>query len=305
MKTRTRSLATFVHFTLSAGLTWLALTTYAPAEQPVSTDDWRYLDNGQIRVGVKVSSGAAIGWMSRSGSDQNLVNHFDRGRLIQQSYYGRPDGSIWSKQPWRWNPVQGGHYQGAGAPILELKIEGNKLYSKSHPVHWATGETLSECIMEQTIELQDKLAKIHFRFAYSGDTEHPTHDQEIPAVFLEPEFKNLVVYSGAKPWTNDAVERSVPGWPNESRQVTEQWAAYVDDQDFGLGVYVPAATHLTCYRFGDGKRERGACSYFAPLVRFAVKPGFEFEYDVYVTIGQLDAIRSAFTEQHSQSKLPK
>lgn len=31
---------------------------------------------------------------------------YDCGRYIQQSYYGKEDGSNWNGTPWRWNPVQ-------------------------------------------------------------------------------------------------------------------------------------------------------------------------------------------------------
>lgn len=281
---------------------------YAMAQSaPKPTSDppeWEFIDNGKIKIGVKRASGAAIGWMSLSGSNKNLVNHFDRGRLIQQSYYGNADGSMWDKQPWHWNPVQGGHYQGQGAPVIELKIENQKLYAKSTPLHWATGEILSDCTMEQTIELTEAVAHVHYRFTYSGLQQHAERDQEIPAVFLEPEFKHLILYSGDRPWgigrldgqLDEKLERSQPAWPNERRKITEHWAAYVDDSGFGLGAYVPVASDLTCYRFGDGKREHGSCSYFAPLTRFAIKPGFVWEYDVYLTVGREAEIRQRFYE---------
>lgn len=266
--------------------------------------EWKFIDNGQIRVGVKRASGAAIGWMSRSGSDMNLVNHFDRGRLIQQSYYGDADGSLWDKKPWNWNPVQGGHYKGQGAPVIELKVEDQILYAKSTPLHWATGEVLNDCTMEQTIKLREAVAHVHYRFVYQGQHQHAEREQEIPAIFLEPEYKHLVLYSGDRPWgtgepkgqLDENIERTLPGWPNESRKITEHWAAYVDDAGFGLGAYVPVANDLTCYRFGDGKREHGSCSYFAPLARFAIKPGFVWEYDVYLTVGSEAEIRQRFYE---------
>lgn len=78
--------------------------------------------------------------------------------------------------------------------------------------------------------------------------------------------------------------------------MTEHWAAYVNDEDFGLGVYVPIAKRLTCYRVGDGKREHGSCSYFAPLTSFTVTPGFTFEYKVHLTIGALNKIRDRFQD---------
>src|SRR5690349_11369584 len=100
----------------------------APAEQ------WAYLDNGKLRLGVKQSSGGAIAYLSRSGSDRNVINHYDRGRLVQQSYYGKKDDSLWNKQPWRWNPVQGGDWKGAPSKLMEFKVEGEtKLYAKTLP----------------------------------------------------------------------------------------------------------------------------------------------------------------------------
>ena len=68
----------------------------------------------------------------------------------------------------------------------------------------------------------------------------------------------------------------------------------MDTNDFGVGAYVPVADSLTCYRFGDGKRERGSCSYFAPVKIFAITPGLAFEYDVWLTLGNEAEIRRRF-----------
>ncbi len=269
----------------------------APAPQ-AQTNDWLFLDNGTLRLGVKRSSGAAIAWLSRSGSTNNLINHWDRGRLIQQSYYGNADGSLWDKQPWRWNPVQGGDWRGAPARVLELRHTTHSLHSKSLPKHWARGDDLADTVMEQWITLTGAVAHVRFRFAHTGTVEHEKRDQEIPAVFIEPEYKNLVLYTGDKPWSGGALDRSVPGWPNEGRRMAEHWAAFVNDDGFGVGALVPVADRLTCYRFGDGRRERGACSYFAPLTVFAVKPGFEFEYEAWFTIGSVEEIRARFKSIH-------
>src|SRR5258708_35589011 len=43
------------------------------------------LDNGTIKVGVDTSYGAAITYLSRSGSSTNLINDYDHGRQVQQS----------------------------------------------------------------------------------------------------------------------------------------------------------------------------------------------------------------------------
>lgn len=287
---------------------WMALllllaTALAANDEPAN-EDFVFLDNGRIKLGVKKSSGAGVAWLSASGSERNLINHFDRGRLVQQSYYGKEDGSLWNKQPWRYNPVQGGDWRGSGAKVLELKAEKSSLIAKTLPRHWASGAELEETSMEQRIELHEDVVHIRYKFAYSGKETHPEHDQEIPAVFVEPEFDTLVLYTGNKPWSDGELHRSQPGWPNETRQMTEHWAAYVDKEDFGLGTYVPVADRLTCYRFGDGDRKRGACSYFAPLTKFAIKPGLAWEYDVYLTIGKLEEIRKRFAKLHNRDDGP-
>ena len=263
--------------------------------------DWTYLDNGQVRLGVKKTSGACIGYFSQSGSERNLLNHWDQGRFIQQSYYGSKDGSMWADKPWRWNPVQGGDYKGHPAKLLNLMASRTTLYAKSEGIHWASGTPLPEVILEQWITLTGRLAHVRFRMTYSGTNSHPKCDQEVPAFFVEPDLKTLVLYDGARPWTGAAPTRSQPGWPNESRRMAENWAAYVDKDDFGVGGYVPVATNLTCYRFGDDQREHGSCSYFAPLVRFAITPSFKFEYDLYLALGTTDEIRKTFSAIHEAS----
>ena len=82
--------------------------------------------------------------------------------------------------------------------------------------------------------------------------------------------------------------------------MAEHWAAYVNDNDYGLGAYVPIAKELTCYRFSAGRKsEQGACSYFAPLTTFAVTPGMDFQYDLYLTAGSSSEIRERFQKLHS------
>ena len=266
----------------------------APAER--STNDFVFIDNGVLRLGVKKSSGAGIAYLALSATGENVINHWDRGRLVQQSYYGAKDGSMWNKQPWRWNPVQGGGWRHEPAQVLELKAEKASLYAKTMAKHWATGADLPDVIFEQWISLTGELAHVKFRMTYSGTNAHPKIHHELPAFFVEPQYDTLLVFQGGKNATGEAVHRSKPGWPNESRPFAGHWAAYVNTNDFGVGAFVPVADELTCYRFGDGKREHGSCSYFAPLKRFAITPGMKFEYDLWMTIGTAAEIRARFRE---------
>jgi hypothetical protein len=254
-----------------------------------------FLENGKVRIGVDLSSGGSIFWFSSPPAGPNLLNHADRGRFIQQSYYGRKDGSVWAKKPWRWNPVQGGDYKGKPAQLLEMKRGKDFLFVKSVPVNWAGGQDLTDCTMEETIRLDGDTAGIRFRFQYDGKEQHPPAHQELPAVFMDFAFTDLVYYQGKAPWTGAALSKDRPGWPNENRHCNEQWAAYVGPDGHGLGVYFPGSTQITCYRHpGPAGPKGGGCSYFAPIRTMAVTPGFRFEYRVFLTSGTAEEIRTRF-----------
>lgn len=265
------------------------------ANGPGGAGEWVYLDNGKVRLGVKKSSGAGIAWLSASGSDVNLLDHYDHGRLIQQSYYGKPDGSLWAEKPWRWNPVQGGDYKGTAAEVISLTHDATTLKSSVRPRNWAGGELLTDCLMEQEIRLDGRCAIVRFRFHYTGTETHPVIHHEVPAVFMNPKLTDLVHYEGGAPWTAAALARSQPGWPNEGRKITESWAAYVDKENCGAGVFVPISQSITCYRFGASPEAKSACSYFAPLVKFAITPGMDFQYEAALAMGTPDEMRAAFS----------
>src|SRR3954469_13453476 len=134
-----------------------------PAER--TTNDFVFIDNGELRLGVKKSSGAGIAYLAFSATGENVIKHWDRGRLVQQSYYGAKDGSRWDKQPWRWNPVQGGDWRGNGALLLELKNTKDTLFAATLPKHWANGEDLKETRMEQSLLFEGPLLRVRYKFS--------------------------------------------------------------------------------------------------------------------------------------------
>lgn len=260
----------------------------------INPADWVFLDNGVIRIGVKKTAGAAIGWLSRSGSQTNLLDHWDEGRFIQQSYYGEKDGSLWVKKPWSWNPVQGGDYQGHPAKLLELTNSLTTLYARINPRNWAGGQLLTNCEMQESIRLEGAVAIVKFSFRYHGTNSHPVRHHEVPASFINPAYSTMVIYQGDQPWTGGALTRSQPGWPNESRKIPEGWFAWVNEQNTGVGVFSPVAKQLTCYRFGASPQAKGACSYAAPLVKFAITPELYFEYELALALGTPEQMRDEF-----------
>lgn len=275
--------------------------------EELAVADWVFIDNGVIRLGVKKTSGAGIAWLSRSGAKENLLDHWDHGRLIQQSYYGKKDGSLWGEKPWSWNPVQGGDYKGNAAEVLELTNDKTSLHARIRPRNWAGGELLADCEMEESIRLEGAIAVVKFGFRYRGTETHPARHHEVPATFVNPAYGTMVIYDGDKPWSNAPLTSSKPGWPNETRKISEGWAAWVNDNNTGVGVFSPIAKQLTCYRYGASPQAKGACSYFAPLVKFAITPGMHFEYEVALAIGSPEEMRAEFARLKDSllAKLPE
>lgn len=279
---------------------WLILAAFVATAQDVKaakpTEDWAFIQNDDLRVGLLRSHGGAIAHLSSATADFNVLNHYDHGRLVQQSYYGDEDGSVWGDKPWRYNPVQGGDYHGTAATVVEFQVTDTSAHVKTIPRHWASGKQLEECSMEQWVELDGAMLQVRYRFTYGGETFHKSHHQETPAVFVTPQLSTLVTYAGAQPWTEAPLTRRAPGWPNEYIAMTENWAAYVGEDGMGVGVYVRGVAEATCYRFQGGA---GAdCSYLAPLHTFALKPGRTFSYTAYFTLGDAKTIRSRFATLH-------
>jgi len=288
------------------GLFWVGLVSLeATAENPDSqakteNDQWEYLDNGNIRIGVDKSRGACIGFFGETGTRRNVLNHYDHGRFIQQSYYGDPDGSDWNGKPWRYNPIQGGSWRGKDARVLEFSIDADSgLYAKVEPRHWASGKPCPEAVMEQWITLNGPVAHVRCKMAYTGKDHRMTKSQEMPAVFVDAVLKNLVYVQQEK------LVRRLPGWPNESGNTSEDWVAYVDDKDWGIGILTPGTAKFTCYRFkGDRKSgPRGsACSYVAPIRKLRLREGQVVEYEFYLTIGSLKEIRRRFATLRKENQ---
>lgn len=290
-RTEPPRMASFLPLAFSL-LLWWAMALPGRAE-------WVYLDNGQVRLGVNLNAGACVGWFSPSGSTKNLLNSSDEGRYLQQSYYGDKDGSLWNKEPWRYNPVQGGSWKREPSVVVESKATAASFYAKTRPRHWATGALLDDMIYEEWLHLEGGLARLRFKMTYTGQTIHrPTH-QELPALFVQPEYDTLIFCEkGSPPWTDQPLARKQPGFPNERVEFSEPWAAWVSAGGQGLGIYVPHATEATCYRWRDGGKTD--CSYIAPLGTFALKPGLTFTYDAVLALGTAEQIRSIFRKLHAE-----
>jgi hypothetical protein len=91
------------------------------------------IENSRVTVKIASHCGGAITWISQKRGP-NLVNTYDVGRLIQQSYYAgaaldlRNLGQSPSWSPWPWNPIQGGSFKGSPSIVEEFTSKNGVLY---------------------------------------------------------------------------------------------------------------------------------------------------------------------------------
>eukprot|EP00879_Flechtneria_rotunda_P021643 GHRR01022812.1.p1 GENE.GHRR01022812.1~~GHRR01022812.1.p1 ORF type:complete len:360 (+),score=95.99 GHRR01022812.1:1339-2418(+) len=255
----------------------------------------------RLRVGVDPTKGGAITHLSspimpKEWANVNLVNTWDSGRLIQQSYYGCEDSSCWYHRPWRWNPVQGGSWQNSPPKLLASTVDANKVSISAMPRNWGSQQLLDDVIMSTQTELLENVVKVRFTMQYTGAATHPARHQEVPAIFVNRRLNVLAVYVGNTPWTNGMLNFTLPGQVGQYYKPTERWGAYVDiASGFGVGVYTSVATELVAYRIGlDNSTAQSDCSYLAPLVTATIVPNTEFSYNAYLAVGRVDEMRQWF-----------
>lgn len=292
----------------------LASTAIASSQTSETKSDREItIKNSKICLKQDLTRGGAINYISSSGQDRNLVNIFDEGRYIQQSYYAgksinrQNEGQSPTWSPWAWNPIQVGDYARNRAQILECKTSGKQSYVKCIPMLWDMNNHPAEAIMEQWTTLQGNVVKVKNRLTcHRTDNlygEGIECDQEIPAVYLISALKNLHSYFGAEPFKGMPIEQTevkqiIIGDPEhfwgQYPTVTEQWMAFTDDDGWGVAVYSPSATGFLAGRFDDdvnGNANSAATSYIAPLKRQRLMKNSVVEYEYYLVIGTLEQMR--------------
>jgi hypothetical protein len=130
--------------------------------------------------------------------------------------------------------------------------------------------------------------------------------QELPAVFLWRALDRLVTYDGYKPWSKGALSTYTPEWRYGpipvARRASERWAAYVRSSDnWGVGLYFPRSANFVSYAYGPPERasEPWSCVYLAPYSGMRLEAGERVEYNAWMYVGQLEAMRAQFYEMHA------
>ncbi|WP_010277226.1 fibronectin type III domain-containing protein [Paenibacillus senegalensis] len=251
-----------------------------------------YLDNGTLKLGVDTTWGGAIVYLSVSGSGTNLINRYDAGRLVQQSYYG---AGQYVNCGWGLNPVQGGDMYNNPSGIIEHYNTGELIYVKSRPLDWCLQNDATACIMENWYRLKDNTVKVTARFSHNESSMGLIRDQELPAIFTPSSLDRFTRYSGTDPFASGGITTNTPGYPNELHYQSEGWGTHLDAGGIGLGWYTPNVYYSTNYMYvgaGSTGEYGDRTAYSAPLYRFALAPGSVYQYEYYLIIGTAEDVRA-------------
>jgi hypothetical protein len=270
-------------------------------------------DNGIIKVKLDLSRGGAINYLSVSNDSTNLINIYDEGRYIQQSYYAGnslnriKDGQSPSWSPWPWNPIQVGDYSGNRAKILDYMDSGDTLYVKCTPMLWDMDNKPAEAEMEQWTIVEGNVIEVHNKLTcFRTDTiygQNILKDQELPAVYPISELEYLYYYSGELPFTSDSLSNPEvvnlsSGFWGRYKKVSENWMAFVDKNMHGIGVYNPKCSSFLAGMAGKSGHGslHASTSYIAPIKKETLNNDSVYEYTYYIIVGTLEEIRAKVYE---------
>ncbi len=262
------------------------------------------------RIGLEAQWGGSIVEVSLNRT--NFVNMHDTGREIQAAQY---DGNAqYQSGAFGWNPVKGVDEYNQGSPVLAQSGTSDSLYIKGQGYQWnpddkgggpgqpVSGDTYSETIT--TAESAHAFTfKVHFKVTHFGTDQHADVLQEFPAVYANLEYSRFARYGGTKPWTNDPISfTTMPILPNGSPPLyaPEQWAAFVNNSDLGLSVFIPgvAPYFLGFAAAGDPGPTGFGTNYFNALTIYSFGPNSVLEGDVYAVAGDYKHARQVIYDLH-------
>ena len=285
--------------------------------------DLKFIENGEIKLGMDRSMGASITWLSWKGHEGNIINIHDPGRLLQQSYYAGKsleriaDGQHKAWSPWTWNPIQGGGVNSWARVTKFKKPEHGKIFAETVPKLWDMHDEEAEALMQQqvglvkgapnVIEVSNRLVCKRKPGDRWGDRAVARH-QELPACYFISEFRHFECYLGRGRWKK--VEQS-PGPPWGQTTPPLKIMACFNDAGQGVAIFSPAATEH--WNFGPHQKYQpnaaptgGPCVHMAPIAKVKLGPKSILQYRYWLVTGERESIAARLDEllkQHADEKL--
>ena len=208
--------------------------------------------DGNVKLGLNYADKEGATLLNDS---VNLINIFDKGREVQQSFYADVDvengynrGTYVNQnnRDWPYNPVQGGDQDDNSSQIIDYRVEENLLYVKTRAMDWGQHNSTTKSYMENWYTLDEDALIVKNRYIdWNGFIgEGNAINCEMPAVYFAHSFNTYVAYDGAAPWTGAPLDKqSELGTWADGAYVTENpsegWFAWVNEDDYGISMYVP------------------------------------------------------------------
>jgi len=171
-------------------------------------------------------------------------------------------------------------------------------------MQYALDNVPAECTFECWIELKGGTAEVRSRMVVDrpDKTPYPARGQELPAIYTIGSLYRLMSYTGDKPFTGDALsriekseeEKRKGGWPWVRYRATENWAALVNDEEWGVGIWEPGCTSFVggfAGQPGRGGTNDDPTGYISPMQEEIIDHNIEYEYRYVLIVGTLDQIR--------------
>jgi hypothetical protein len=125
--------------------------------------------------------------------------------------------------------------------------------------------------------------------------------QELPAVYTISTLSRLMAYTGDKPFTGDALTQVTNDWrkpwPWTRFVSTERWAALVNENGWGLGVFKDDGGEFHGGIHGDARSDdpkHGSTAYVAPIHTENFDYNIVYEHRTDFMVGKVTEIRKRF-----------
>jgi hypothetical protein len=203
-----------------------------------------------------------------------------------------------------WNPVQAGDHFRNPSKVIEHKNDGKSIYIKSIPMQYALDKVPAECTFECRIRLKGSTAEVRSQMVVNrpDKKQYPARAQELPAVYSVGTLYRLMTYTGDKPFSGGKLQR-IELSEEEKKQgapwagpflASENWAALVNDRDWGIGVWEPNC-YLISGGFAGEPGKGGTCDaptgYVCPNQIEIIDHNITYSYQYVLIVGTLDEIR--------------
>ncbi len=289
----------------TVALTFGLVASPARAQAPT---DIRFIDNGQVRLGVNVAEGGAIVYLAQEGG-ANMVNNSDFGRQIQMSFYGGPvpfvqngkrPEDVWLKIGW--NPIQTGDFYGHPSRCVEFESKGVYMHLECVPMQWPLNNEAGDCRFEASIWLEGNAVHVHNRLMnHRADrSQFGARAQELPAIYSNGTWYRLMSYVGDKPFTNMPLTQLTRNPPLDTSPAqvfigTENWAALVDQFGSGFGIVEPGVEAFGGAFIGvpgAGDEWAPTAGYLSPRQIEVLDSDIDYAFDYSLVVGSLEDIRA-------------